>query len=302
MNSLKTILMFLAFVISNMVTAQLDPQYTQYHFNQYLINPAFGGLYESTAITFNSRAQWYGMEGAPFTNTLTLESSLTDHSGIGLKVMNDRIGVHNNTEVMASASYFINSHFVKIGMGLQGGITNVSNDLSLLDSKVLNDPELDSFVPNSIQPNFGVGFVIHRFDYFLAVSIPRLLETRNTSRSLNDPRYDRHIYISTGYRFSLFRSNDTKLQTMVRVLGSRFSFDVVGTYFLTEHIRMGAMIRDYYGASFFGKIDFDTHFSMGYSFELPTNNLIFTNYGTHEISLSYIFAPFQNQNPLERIF
>lgn len=302
MKNLKTISFLIFLVISNLATAQLDPQYTQYHFNQYLINPAFGGLYESTAISFNSRAQWYGMEGAPFTNTLTLESSLTDHSGIGIKAMNDRIGVHNNTEIMASASYFISSHFVKIGMGLQGGVTNVSSDLSLLDSKVLNDPEIESFVPNSFQPNFGVGFIIHRFDYFLAVSIPRILETRNTSRSLNDPRYDRHIYISTGYRFSLFKSNDTKLQTLVRVLGNRFSFDIAGTYFLTDYIRLGAMIRDYYGASFFGKIDFDKNFSIGYSFELPTNNLIFTNYGTHEISLSYIFTPFKHQNPLERIF
>ncbi|MEQ9218080.1 MAG: PorP/SprF family type IX secretion system membrane protein [Cyclobacteriaceae bacterium] len=302
MNRLKTILILTFFSVSTLVNAQLDPQYTQYHFNQYLINPAFGGLYESTSISFNSRAQWYGMEGAPFTNTLTLESSMSDHSGIGLKAMNDRIGIHNNTEIMASASYFISSHFVKIGMGLQGGITNVSSDLSLLDSKVLNDPELDSFVPNSFQPNFGVGFVIHRFDYFLAVSIPRILETRNTTRSLNDPRYDRNIYVSTGYRFSLFRSNDTKLQTQVRVMGSRFSFDIAGTYFLTDHIRLGAMIRDYYGASFFGKIDFDKHFSMGYSFELPTNNLFFTNYGTHEVTLSYVFTPFQNQSPLERIF
>ena len=90
MKNLKTISFLIFLVTANLATAQLDPQYTQYHFNQYLINPAFGGLYESTAISFNSRAQWYGMEGAPFTNTLTLESSLTDHSGIGIKAMNDR--------------------------------------------------------------------------------------------------------------------------------------------------------------------------------------------------------------------
>ncbi len=302
MRYIKNILILLSLLMSNLAMAQLDPLYTQYHFNQYLINPAFGGLYESTAISFNSRAQWYGMEGAPFTNTLTFESSMSDHSGIGFKAMNDRIGVHNNTEIMASASYFINSHFVKIGMGLMGGITHMSNDLSLLDSKVLNDPELESFVPNSTQPNFGLGFIIHRFDYFLAVSIPRILETRNTSRSLNDPRYDRNVYISTGYRFSLFRSNDTKLQTLVRVLGSRFSFDVAATYFVTDFVRLGTMVRDYYGVSFFGKIDFDKNFSVGYSFELPTNNLIFTNYGTHEVTLSYVFTPFKHQNPLERIF
>jgi len=302
MRVIRIILIFSSFILYSEVYAQLDPLYSQYHLNQYLINPAFGGLYENAAVSFNSRAQWYGLEGAPFTNTITAESSLSDHSGIGVKVMNDRIGIHNNTEVMASASYFINSHFVKIGMGLQGGITHISNDLSMLDSKVLNDPELESFVPNSTQPNFGLGFVIHRFDYFLAVSIPRLLETRNTTRSLNDPRYDRHIYVSTGYRFSLFRSNDTKLQSMVRLLGSRFSFDVAGTYFVTDYVRLGVMVRDYCGASFFGKIDFDQHFSMSYSFELPTNNLVFTNYGTHELTISYLFSPFKDQNPIERIF
>ncbi len=281
---------------------QLDPLYTLYHTNQFLINPAFGGLYETTSVSFNSRAQWYGMDGAPFTNTITMEGSLSDYSGIGLKVMNDKIGIWNNTEFMASASYFIKSHFVKFGVGLQGGVTAINSDLSKLDQKVLNDPELSRVISNSLQPNFGIGFVLHRFDYFLAASIPRILETKNISGDLNDPRYDRHIYLSTGYRFSLFKSKDTKMQTLVRLLGNRFSFDLVGTYYFTNFLSMGAMVRDYYGASFFGKIDFDQHFSIGYSFELPTNNIIFTNHGTHEVTLSYVFTPFKNQNPLERIF
>ncbi len=293
---------FFYFFVTTDLQAQLEPQYTQYHFNQFLINPAFGGLYESSAVSFNSRAQWFGIEGAPFTNTLTMESSLSDHSGIGLKVMNDQVGVHNNTEIMASASYFINSHFVKFGVGLQGGVTSITNDLGKLNPKVLNDPELESFIPNSYQPNFGIGMVIHRFDYFFALSIPRLLETRSTTAALNDPRYRRHIYLSTGYRFTMFRSKDTKLQTLVRVLGDRVSFDLAGTYFITDFLWAGAMLKDYYGISLFGKIKFDKNFSAGYSFELPTNNLIFTNYGTHEITLSYIFSPFLEQNSIDRIF
>ena len=106
------ILTFLVLGLFWKANAQLEPVYTQYHFNQYLINPAFGGLYENATISFNSRAQWYGLDGAPFTNTLTIESSIGDHAGMGFRVMNDRIGITNQTEVMASASYFIKSHFI----------------------------------------------------------------------------------------------------------------------------------------------------------------------------------------------
>ncbi len=301
MNSIKLILTLLIVGLFWNANAQLEPIYTQYHFNQYLINPAFGGLYENAAISFNSRAQWYGLDGAPFTNTLTLESSIGDHAGMGFRVMHDQIGISNQTEVMASASYYIKSHFMKIGMGLQGGVSTVSNNINELDQKVFNDPNLSNIPPTSTRPNFGVGIVIHRFDYFLALSIPRILDNGGAIVE-DDPRNERHIYLSTGCRFTLFRSKDTKLQTLMRVVGDRISFDLAGTYFITDFLWAGAMLRDYHGVSFFGKLKLDNHFSVGYSFELPTNNLIFTNYGTHEVTLSYIFKPFKSHQSQERFF
>lgn len=302
MRSLRTIFFLVSCTIHGQLLAQLDPLYTLYHTNQYLINPAFGGLYESTALSVNSRAQWYGLEGAPFTNTITMEGSLSEYAGVGLKVMNDRIGIWSNTEFMASASYFIKSRYVKLGVALQGGLTAINSDLSRLDPNVLNDPEVGRVMVNSLQPNFGIGFVLHHLNYFFAASVPRLLETSGITAGVNDPRYERQMYFSTGCKLGLLRPNDTKLQTLVRVRGDRISFDLATTYYVTDFIGVGAMLRDYTGASFFGRFRFNRAFSVGYAFELPTNSMLFTNHGTHELTLSYVFAPKDEKVALDRTF
>jgi hypothetical protein len=65
------------FLVSTLVKAQQDPQYTQYMYNMNVINPAYatdnsgvinlGGLY---------RTQWVGAVGAPKTATLFAHSPI----------------------------------------------------------------------------------------------------------------------------------------------------------------------------------------------------------------------------------
>ena len=294
-------ILFIAFVSRSF--GQLDPLYSQYHFNQYVINPAYAGMYENMSFTLNSRAQWFGLEGSPITNTFTAISNIGNSAGVGVRFMNDRIGIRTANELVVSGSYFIKSHLTTIGFGLQGGLTQVGNNLGKLDPEVLDDPVLDGFIPQYSFPNFGVGVVIQRFDYFIGLSIPRILSQDEPDPTFEDNgRYQRHYYISGGFRFTAIRSYDTKIQTLVRVLEDKVSVDVSGTYFITSDLWAGALFRDLSGVSFFGMIRFKENYRLGYSFELPTNNLITTNFGTHEITFSYTIAPFEGQLMEDRFF
>ena len=54
------------------VTAQQLPQFTQYMFNTISINPAYAGSRETLSIVGLHRSQWAGLDGAPETQTLSI--------------------------------------------------------------------------------------------------------------------------------------------------------------------------------------------------------------------------------------
>ncbi|MBK7970860.1 MAG: type IX secretion system membrane protein PorP/SprF [Bacteroidetes bacterium] len=56
--------------------AQFEPQFTQYMFNEMFINPAYAGSREQVAATMLYRNQWVGLEGAPKTQTASINGPL----------------------------------------------------------------------------------------------------------------------------------------------------------------------------------------------------------------------------------
>ena len=51
--------------------AQQDPMYTQYMFNQMVLNPAYTGSKDRFTTMLLYRTQWVGFEGAPKTTTFS---------------------------------------------------------------------------------------------------------------------------------------------------------------------------------------------------------------------------------------
>ncbi len=297
MRSVITILL-ISFYIN--AFGQLDPLYQQYHFNQYIINPAYGGIYKSTTFAANSRLQWVGIEGSPFTNTFTWVTNVGNFAGFGLRAMSDEVGIRKTNEIVASGSYFIRAKKVVIGFGLQGGIAESTNDLSVFIPEVLHDPTLDDFVPRFSFPTFGVGFMIMHSNYFIGVSVPRMLNKTEPILSYEDNgAYHRHYYFSAGFIPNLI---DMKLQTLVRVMDNKVSVDVSSTYFVSENLWAGVIFRDIFNIGLFGQLQVKKRLRFGYTIELPFDDLITTHYGTHEVTLSYTIAPSKGQTLEDRFF
>src|SRR5690242_20323461 len=88
------------------VFAQQKPLYTQYMFNELVINPAFAGSDNAPSVTFLNRNQWTSIEGAPITQTLSGHTLFgTSNMGAGLSIINDKIGVHKNQNIQGIFSY-----------------------------------------------------------------------------------------------------------------------------------------------------------------------------------------------------
>src|SRR6187399_2281757 len=103
--------------------AQYEPQFTQYLNNELFINPAYAGSRGFAAASMLYRDQWVGIEGAPRTATFGFHSPfMHDKIGLGLSVMNDRIGVSNQTSAFFSYAYHLTAtENSKLSFGLSGG-------------------------------------------------------------------------------------------------------------------------------------------------------------------------------------
>ncbi|MFD1286230.1 PorP/SprF family type IX secretion system membrane protein, partial [Mesonia ostreae] len=94
------------FLLGSMdVSAQQDPQYTQYMYNMNVVNPAYAGSKESLNIGLLYRDQWSGFDGAPKTFTFSAHSPIGENTGLGLSAISDEIGPVKETNVYADFSY-----------------------------------------------------------------------------------------------------------------------------------------------------------------------------------------------------
>ncbi|WP_462249255.1 PorP/SprF family type IX secretion system membrane protein [Ekhidna sp.] len=268
--------------------SQLDPLYSQYQFNQQMINPAYTGIYSGMSATLISRVQWLGVDGAPTTNTLLGQSTFKEGAiGIGGMVVDDRLGVNQNMEGIVSLSYNIRFNDSKLAMGMQGGFTHFGYDLSNLNLDFVDDERLNTGIEEFTESNFGAGLMYMKPTYYVGVSVPRIRGIETNDGVANSTRYKRHYYLSAGYFYEASEFLQYKLTTLVRYVESeKPSIDVVFSGFIDKFIWTGLTVRDLSNFGIFTNIELGKNLRLGYSFELPTNSLLIANYGTHEISIS----------------
>ena len=108
---LKITILLSAFLIISNLTAQQFPVYTQYVFNEYLMNPAVAGTVDHIPIRLSYRNQWAGftdMKGdniAPKTFAFSAHAPITDHLGLGGFAYSDVTGPISHSVAQLSYSW-----------------------------------------------------------------------------------------------------------------------------------------------------------------------------------------------------
>jgi type IX secretion system PorP/SprF family membrane protein len=274
--------------------SQQDPVYTQYMNNLLTIQPAYAGISGALNITGISRAQWVGFNGAPNTNTLTVNGPLRKFNvGLGLSIINDKWGPIRQNGFYADYSYRIKildeqylSFGIKVGFNIYQAL------LSQLELSDPNDPILAYDVNFKFLPNLGAGIMWHSERFFLGVSAPKLLKNRiQSSTTENIYREVLHFYAMGGY--VIFLSDVLKFKPTVLYRWSERtpSFaDISGSFLLYDRIWFGATLRtsNSYGLIF--QFNVNNQLKFGYSYDLTTFHPTQSNAGTHEFLISYDFV------------
>ncbi|MDA3880874.1 MAG: type IX secretion system membrane protein PorP/SprF [Prolixibacteraceae bacterium] len=290
--------MFLVFVFAAIFSkAQQDPMYTQY-MNQLLsINPAYAGAKGVTSASIIIREQWVGWEGKPSTQTIYVHSPLSNETGIGGSIVIDKFGPVKNTSIYGDYSYTITYPGDRyLSLGLKGGVSFYQADLSTLDMGI-GDPADPSFlndVSRNFLPNAGVGAYFSSPDYYLGLSVPKMIANRITEKDIEIGTVSReqlHAFFMGGYVFDINRIFKFKPYFMARVTpNSPISLDVTGQFVFIEKLFVGGTYR--FGNSFgiMAQVQVTEQLKIGYAFDYTTSELRAYNSGTHEVFLEFDFS------------
>jgi type IX secretion system PorP/SprF family membrane protein len=297
MKTLKKVILISALTLLSInIKAQQAPMYTHYMNNTLVANPAYAGSRDALTVTALHRSQWVGFKGAPLTQTITMHTPLRNkHIGIGMSLMNDKIGPSNNTSVFVDYAYIFNvTEKSKLALGLSAGMNIYQASLTglLLDQQI--DPSFQSNVNNHITPNFGFGAYYSRERFYAGISAPNLLQNNylmvkqdNVSAFIG--KEQRHFFFITGALFNLGENLAFKPTALVKVTSAApVQADVTATFIIMKKLLLGAMYRT--GDAFGGLLGFDITdvlhigYSYDWSYGLKTSTY---NQGSHELVLRY---------------
>ena len=270
------------------LSAQQDPQYTQYMYNFNVVNPAYAGSAEGLAIGALYRSQWVGLDGAPKTGTLSIHSPVGKKVGLGLSLIDDEIGPVNETNVYADFSYTLelgSEH--KLAFGVKAGAT--FHNIGIWDGQIEVVDENDPFFAQNIDevtPNIGAGAYFYKPNkYYVSVSMPNILNaTHLDANGTKIGSETEHLFAAAGYVFSLSENFKLKPHTMFKMaFDAPVSFDVNLNLFMYDLVEIGAGYR--LDDSFSAMVNFmvTPHLRIGYAYDGVTSDINYVASSSHEI-------------------
>jgi len=297
-------LAFLCLIYGFTLNAQQDPMYTHYMYNTLMINPAYAGSREALTATLLHRSQWVDFKGAPLVQSLTMHMPLKNkHLGVGLSLLNDKIGATNKTSIFGDFAYRMDLNSKsKLALGLSGGVNIFQANLSALQLDDQADPTFQNSVTNHVTPNFGFGAYYSRERFYAGVSVPNLIQNDyaeldkiNGTALLG--KEQRHYYFIAGAVFPLTKDLDFKPTTFVKVTSSApIQADITASFVVLKKVMVGFMFRtgDAFGALLGVNVTDQLHigYSYDWSYGLQTSKY---NQGSHEIVLRYDFLVFDKK-------
>jgi len=288
---MKTKILFLVLLFTGIVCyAQQDAQFTQYMYNTIVINPAYAGSRGAMSIFALHRTQWVGLDGAPVTNTFSVNTPIENSKiGIGVSLLNDKIGPTNENNLSADISYTIHtSETFKLSFGIKATANIFNLDITKLNPVDQEDPQFHN-LSNVISPNFGAGVYFHSDKTYVGFSVPNFIEKKlYDDNSVSVYKQKANYYLIAGHVFDLSSSVKFKPSILSKmVMGAPFQTDFSANFLFNEKFVLGASYRWNGTVSAMAGFKISDQLYIGYGYDLETTKLANYNSGSHEIFLRF---------------
>lgn len=274
--------------------AQQDAQYSQYMYNTISVNPAYAGSRGALSVSGLHRNQWLGLDGAPQTQTLSINFPVgfVREVGLGFSVVNDVLGPSSETYFNVDFSYPIQvSRYGTLRFGLKGVGQLLNANLNDLDVPNQNDDNL-SDINYKFSPNVGAGLYYYTDQFYLGLSIPNVLETTilesNEENEVAPVQERAHFYFITGYVFDVSPILKFKPAILSKVVeGSPLQLDISANFLLHEKLVFGAAYRWSAAVSALAGFQVSDSILIGFAYDSETTSLGNHNGGSYEVLLRF---------------
>lgn len=304
--------------------AQQRPQYTQYVFNNYILNPAISGIENYTDVRFGYRNQWSGIEQAPITayfsihlplgknylygnsnsfsengnnpmkrNLMQTYMASEPHHGIGMYGVVDRSGPITSSDFKFTYAYHLGlSAKINLSLGVAAGVSRLMLDVSKITLENSLDPAIAGNANNKLQPDLGMGLWLYGPDFFAGVSAQQLLNraiTFTNQNNYNTGKQVPHVFITGGYKY--FISDDiTAIPSLMfkYVSSTPLSTDINLKFAFKDKFWLGGSYRSNDAAAIIAGFNINALFVLGYSYDFTTSELGTLSKGSHEVVLGIL--------------
>lgn len=294
MRKVVYILLLMIITGSGILHGQQLPHYTQYMFNDFVINPAIAGVQDYYQIRTNHRFQWVGLTDPPLTNSIAFYGPHAKYDmGFGGYIYNDVTGPTSRTGFTGSYAYnILLTGDIRLSMGISMSLLQFRIDGTQLNPKDVSDPSLLNMVSTSYLPDAGLGVYAYADQFYVGLSVAQLLNNNmkvfENKNGLN--RLKTHFNLTGGYRYEIDR--DWALEPSLMFKGTapkEISFDVTAK---AEWRKMawGAVSYRYNDAiAIMAGYSYDETLFFGYAYDIGISSIRKYNSGTHEIMIGYRF-------------
>ncbi|MDD3876928.1 MAG: type IX secretion system membrane protein PorP/SprF [Bacteroidales bacterium] len=291
----KIVFTVLLIVISPIILlAQNDILFSHYMFNEITFNPAVAGSSPTLDASILARQQWIGFDEAPSSQVLNAHSFVRGIGGVGLNIINDRLGFENTLNLKLMYAHHMQvSRTSLLSLGASVGIMNKTIDGTKLIYEDENDLSAIYSKESRLRPDFSFGAEFNTAHLTVGLSSTHIEQSLGNATLFKVPR---HYYAYAKYRIEA--SSKLNIVPTFLVKSSQFitQLDLSAIFFYDNKFWLGGAYR--LDEAFIGIIGFnitkDLKFS--YSYDYSAGPMKTYNDGSHEVMVSYSIG--LSQQPL----
>lgn len=281
--------------------------------NYYLIHPAMAGAGQGGRVRLTARKQWFDVERAPALQTFNISGRLSEKSGLGAILFNDRNGYHAQTGMRLTYAHHLRfsksmEDLEQLSFGLSAGWMQSRLDESEFFSMV-PDPLISGTSGTVTYFNADIGISYHIYEFFSHFSVRNLLGKGVDLFSARQFDNMRRYLLSAGYVFGKQQwQYEPSVMLQYAEFTSEFSMDFnIKVYRDMEFGKVwgglsyrqsldgaeydvGSGVKTQYLQLFSPFLGVNVgNFMFGYIYTYQGNSVRFDQGGYHQLSLGYDF-------------
>ena len=274
--------------------AQQPPLFSQYYVSDFYINPAISGSKTYNLFSIQTRQQWLGFEGAPFTTNVSYHGAINNRSAIGSYLMFDKSYPSLQANLHLSYAYHIPLNYEKVNLsfGLGGKVMYHNINFNEGDLPPGYDEAFSTSSYDKVLGDASSGVYLYGKTFYFGVSTSNILRSSFNNAIQGSPYLNnqfRNYYVIGAYNFQII-NQDWRCEPSFLLRKTENINNIIDlsarVLYLQDNWAGLTYRTDGTAVILFGFSSGDIHFSYSYDHTL-IGSIQKYSYGTHEIGIGF---------------